>query len=117
LLTASKEALQLLWKAPLDTDASGLAILACLEDGARAHSTLAGIREEGHALSASPLDGRDAVAAPLWRGSVVAGAVTLLASQRQMRNSSTRSRYVNAVMDTAAAMSGRLTRSGGRRAG
>ncbi|GLX22567.1 hypothetical protein Slala01_62110 [Streptomyces lavendulae subsp. lavendulae] len=74
------------------------------------------VREEGHAISPSPLAGRTMIAAPLWYGSAVAGSVALLANDAPMRRAATRARYVAAVMDTAAAMSGHLTRSGARRA-
>lgn len=68
-------------------------------------------------MGPSPLPGWAMVAAPFWYGSAIAGSVTLLASEGQMRRDSTRTRYIAAVMDTAAAMSGHLTRSGTRRAG
>lgn len=56
------------------------------------------------------------IAAPIWYGSAVAGSVALLAGDAQMKRPATRARYTDAVMDTAAAMSGQLTRSGARRA-
>ncbi|MGV2915615.1 hypothetical protein [Streptomyces alfalfae] len=55
------------------------------------------------------------IAAPIWYGSAVAGSVALLAKDTPMRRTATRTRYVTAVMDAAAAMSGQLTRSGTRR--
>ncbi len=75
-------------------------------------ATLAHIREQGYATSTSPLEGREAVSAPLWRGSAIVGAVTLLVFQPQMRSTAMRSRYVNAVMASAASMSGQLTHAG-----
>lgn len=56
------------------------------------------------------------IAAPIWYGSAVAGSVALLAKDAPMRRAATRARFVTAVMDAAAAMSGHLTRSGTRRA-
>ncbi|GGO49083.1 hypothetical protein GCM10012286_46210 [Streptomyces lasiicapitis] len=116
LRSAAPEELRLVWSAPLDHDAAGLAILACLE-GAQAPGTrLDRIREQGYAIGPSPLQGWDSVAAPLWRGAVVAGSVALLAPQSRLRSAVARSRCVHALMDTAALMSGQLTRSGVRRA-
>ncbi|MFK4120066.1 hypothetical protein [Streptomyces longwoodensis] len=74
------------------------------------------VREEGHAIGPSPLPGRTMIAAPIWYGSAVAGSVALLAKNAPMQRAATRARYVTAVMDAAAAMSGQLTRSGARRA-
>lgn len=116
LLTASQTALQALQSAPLDADVAGLAILACLGSAATSKIDISGIQEEGHAVGRSPLPRRTMIAAPLWFGSAVAGSVALLADEAQMRRASTSSRYITAVMDTAAAMSGQLTRSGFRRA-
>lgn len=115
LHTAPQSALRALLSAPLEADAAGLAILACLS-ASSTRSNVSHILAEGHAISPSPLAGRTVIAAPLWYGSAVAGSVALLAGDVQVRRSTTRSRYVTAVMDTAAAMSGQLTRSGTRRA-
>ncbi|WP_328373827.1 hypothetical protein OG800_49725 (plasmid) [Streptomyces sp. NBC_00445] len=82
-----------------------------------AHTDLSRIRADGHAVGDAPLPGHTMIAAPLWYGSTIAGAVALLPSSPQMRRATTRARYLAAVMDTAAAMSGQLTRSGTRRAG
>ncbi|MFI6688406.1 helix-turn-helix domain-containing protein [Streptomyces sp. NPDC050485] len=117
VLTAPQNLLRILESAPLETDAAGLAILACLGSATGTKIDFSRIREEGHAVGPSPLPGRTMIAAPLWYGSAVAGSVTLLASDRQMRGAVTRARYATAVMDAAAAMSGQLTRSGVRRAG
>ncbi|MFF8535947.1 hypothetical protein ACF07B_29010 [Streptomyces sp. NPDC015532] len=102
--------------APLESDAAGLAILACLGSIGDNKIDTAPVREEGHAIGPSPLPGRTMIAAPIWYGSTVAGSVALLAKDGPMRRAATRARYVAAVMDTAAAMSGQLTRSGARRA-
>ncbi|MFF9458037.1 helix-turn-helix domain-containing protein [Streptomyces flaveolus] len=102
--------------APLEADAAGLAIFACLGSVGDNKIGVAHLRQEGHAIGPSPLPGRTTVAAPIWYGSTVAGSVALLATDASMRRATTRTRYVSAVMDTAAAMSGHLTRSGARRA-
>ncbi|MEI5103520.1 helix-turn-helix domain-containing protein [Streptomyces sp. PmtG] len=117
LAAAPRSALRLMWSAPMDTDAAGHAMLACLEGPAPPGVALDRVREQGHAVGPSPLPGWDAVAAPVWRGPVLAGAVALLAPERQLRGSVTRSRCVHAVMDSAASMSGLLTRTWVRRAG
>jgi hypothetical protein len=108
--------LRALESAPLESDAAGLAIFACLGSVGGNKMDIARVREEGHAIGPSPLAGRTMIAAPIWYGSAVAGSVALLAKDAPMRRAATRSRYVTAVMDTAAAMSGHLTRSGTRRA-
>lgn len=117
LLAASRESVQQLWRAPLEADACGLAILAALGEGPRVGGALGRIREDGFAVGPSPLENRDAIAVAVWKGPAVAGAVALLASRSQMRGASTRSRYIHGVLDSAAAMSGHLTRRGTRRAG
>ncbi|MBX7466752.1 helix-turn-helix domain-containing protein [Streptomyces sp. MAG02] len=117
LLTASQKALRALESAPLEADAAGLAILACLGTATGTRSDVSRIRQEGHAVGPSPLPGRVMVAAPFWYGSAVAGSVALLPVEAQMRREAIRARYVAATMDTAAALSGHLTRSGARRAG
>ncbi|MFC8130122.1 helix-turn-helix domain-containing protein [Streptomyces sp. NPDC057302] len=104
--------LQALWRAPLEADPPGWAILACLGDVAAARPQLARVRTDGYAVGPSPLLGRDAIAAAVWRGSTVAGAVSLLAAHRQVCSPSVRNRLVGAVMDTAATISRQLTRSG-----
>lgn len=116
LLATPETALRSLESAPLDADPAGLAILACLGSMTGGEADTSSIRVEGHAVGASPLPGRAMIAAPLWYGSAVAGSVTLLAGDTQIRRAPTRARYVNAVMDAAAAMSGQLTRSRARRA-
>lgn len=117
LRAATPGELRLVWSAPLDHDAAGLAILACLEGSSApgAGTRIDRIREQGYAIGPSPLEGWDSVAAPLWRGSVVAGSVALLAPRSRMRSAVARSRCVHALMDSAAVMSGQLTRSGARR--
>ncbi|MEV0529539.1 helix-turn-helix domain-containing protein [Streptomyces sp. NPDC050439] len=104
--------LQALWRAPLEADPPGWAIQACLGDVTAARPQLARIRQDGYVLGPSLLLGRDAVAAPLWRGSTVAGAVSLLAPHSQLRSPTVRTRFIEAVMDTAAMISRQLTRSG-----
>ncbi|MEU6218354.1 hypothetical protein ABZ845_12670 [Streptomyces sp. NPDC047022] len=117
LLTAPPDALRALDSAPLEADAAGLAILACLGSATGAKIDMSRIREEGHAVGPSPLPGRTMIAAPLWFGSAVAGSVALLAGDAQMKRPATRARYITALMDTAATVSGQLTRSGARRTG
>ncbi|MEU9096869.1 hypothetical protein [Streptomyces sp. NPDC048361] len=112
LAAASRESVQELWRAPLEADACGLVILAALGDGPRTGGALARIRENGYAVGPSPLAARDAIAVAVWKGSAVAGAVALLASRSQMRGASIRSRYIHSVLDSAATMSGHLTRRG-----
>ncbi|MER6734696.1 helix-turn-helix domain-containing protein [Streptomyces puniciscabiei] len=117
LLTAPRAALQTLEAAPLEADAAGLVILACLGPAASRNIDTSRIRAEGHAVGPSSLRGRTMIAAPLWFGPVVAGSVALLAGDAQMERLANRSRYIAAVMDTAAAMSARLTRSLPRKTG
>ncbi|MEU1132966.1 helix-turn-helix domain-containing protein [Streptomyces sp. NPDC005900] len=112
----SQEALRVLEAAPLSADAAGLAILACLGSADSAKTDISSIREEGYATGPSPLGGRTTIAAPLWYGSAVAGSVALLAADAQMKRPATRARFTDAVLNTAAAMSRYLTRSGTRRA-
>ncbi|MEV6726810.1 helix-turn-helix domain-containing protein [Streptomyces xanthochromogenes] len=116
VLSAPVAVLRALECAPLEADAAGLAILSCLGSATGTKIDLAYVREEGHAMGPSPLPGRTMIAAPLWYGSAVAGSIALLAGEAQVRAAATRARYVGAVMDAAAAMSGQLTRSGVRRA-
>ncbi|MFD8731465.1 helix-turn-helix domain-containing protein [Streptomyces sp. NPDC059611] len=115
-LTSPQTALRSLESAPLDVDAAGLAILACLDSGADKKVEIARVREEGHAIGPCLLPGYTMIAAPIWYGSTVAGSVALLAKDTPMRRAATRARFVSAVMDSAAAISGHLTRSGNRRA-
>ncbi|GHC53531.1 hypothetical protein GCM10010349_19630 [Streptomyces flavofungini] len=112
LYAAPQASLQALWRAPLEADASGWVILACLGDTGAARPPFHRIREDGYAVGPSPLLDRDIIAAPVWRGSTVAGAVSLLASHRQLRGTAVRNRFVAAVMDTAGAISRQLTRTG-----
>ncbi|WP_055550900.1 helix-turn-helix domain-containing protein [Streptomyces kanamyceticus] len=109
LYTASTASLQALWSAPLEADASGWVILASLGDTAAARPPFQRIREDGYAVGPSPVLGRDIIAAPIWRGSTVAGAVSLLASHRQICSTPVRNRFASAVMDTAGAISRRMT--------
>ncbi|WP_369211724.1 helix-turn-helix domain-containing protein [Streptomyces flavofungini] len=111
LHAASPASQQNLWRAPLEADPPGWAILACLGDVTAARPQLAQIRGDGYALGPSPLTGWDAIAAPVWRGSTVAGSVSLIAAHSQLRSLSVRNRFVGAVMDTAAAVSKHLTRA------
>ncbi|MEV0438820.1 helix-turn-helix domain-containing protein [Streptomyces spectabilis] len=117
LEAAPRSALRRLWSAPLDADAAGLAILACLDGTSSPGAPLDRIREQGHAVGPSPLPEWESIAAPVWRGSVPAGAVALVAPRRQLRGAVARTRCVHAVMDTAASMSGLLTRTRVRHAG
>ncbi|MEU1117409.1 MULTISPECIES: helix-turn-helix domain-containing protein [unclassified Streptomyces] len=112
LSSAPRASLHALWHAPLETDASGWVIQACLGDSTSARPPLHRIRQDGYAIGASPIAGRDVVAAPVWRGSTVAGAVSLLVSHRQMRGTVVRDRFVTAVMDSAGGISRQLTCGG-----
>ncbi|MGW2690052.1 helix-turn-helix domain-containing protein [Streptomyces sp. NPDC001414] len=109
--TSPQMALRSLESAPLEADAAGVAILACLGPVSDHKVDVAYVREEGHAVGPSPLQGRTLIAAPIWYGSAVAGSVALLVKDAPMRRAAARARFVTAVMDAAAAMSGRLTRS------
>lgn len=109
LSTASRAALEALWRGPLETDASGWVIQSCLGDSTAARPALRRIREDGFAVGPSPLAGRDVVAAPVWRGSTVAGSLSLLISHRHARSAVVRDRFVAAVLDSARAISHRLT--------
>ncbi|MFC8349564.1 helix-turn-helix domain-containing protein [Streptomyces sp. NPDC057280] len=111
VLVSPQSALQSLESAPLQADAAGLAILACLGTVGGKTAATTHIREEGHAIGPSPLPGRTFIAAPLWYGSTVAGSVALLAHDAPMQRAATRARYVTAVMNTAATLSGQLTRT------
>ncbi|MFI7316960.1 helix-turn-helix domain-containing protein [Streptomyces venezuelae] len=112
LRAAPRAALQTLWRAPLEADASGWVIQACLGDSTAARPSLHRIREDGFAVGPSPITGRDIIAAPVWRGSTVAGSVTLLAAHRHVSSTVGRDRFTSAVMDAAGAISRHLTRSG-----
>ncbi|MFH8612527.1 helix-turn-helix domain-containing protein [Streptomyces sp. NPDC018029] len=112
LSAAPRASLQALWRAPLETDASGWVIQACLGDSTAARPSLQRIREDGFAVGSSPVMGRDILAAPVWRGSTVAGSVTLLVAHRHLRSTVVRDRFTSAVMDTAGAVSRHLTGSG-----
>ncbi|MFD0418628.1 helix-turn-helix domain-containing protein [Streptomyces sp. NPDC127108] len=114
LYAAPQASLQALWRAPLEADAPGWAILACLGDIGAARPSLHRIREDGYAIGPSPLHDKDIIASPVWRGSTVAGAVSLLASHRQVRSDAVRNRFAVAVMDAAGAISRQLTRTGAR---
>ncbi|QEU97921.1 phage tail protein [Streptomyces kanamyceticus] len=116
LAALPRAALQALWRAPLETDASGWVIQACLGDTTAARPSFRRIREDGYAVGPSPLRDRAIIAAPVWRGSAVAGSVSLLVAHRQVRTVSVRERYVHAVMDAAGAISRQLTRAGVRAA-
>ncbi|MFD8722621.1 hypothetical protein ACFV2H_32755 [Streptomyces sp. NPDC059629] len=111
LRSAPEAALRQLWCAPLDADAAGLAILAFIESNPAA-AALTQIRRQGYAVSRTPLADRDAIAAPLWRGSVVAGSVSLLVSRRHTRIPSTCSLYTRTLLRSATLLSRRMSRSG-----
>lgn len=106
------ETLQTLWRAPLEVDPPGWAILACLGDTPAARPQLARIRQNGYAVGHSPLPDRDAIAAPLWFGSTVAGAVSLVVPRSQMGSPTVRDCYIWAVRDAATTISRQLTRPG-----
>ncbi|MGV2918191.1 helix-turn-helix domain-containing protein [Streptomyces alfalfae] len=111
LHASPRAALQSLWRAPLEADPPGWVILACLGDATAERPPLARIRHDGYAIGLSSLAGRDAIAAPVWRGPVVAGSVGLFAAHSQLRNPTVRNRFAEAVLDAAAAISRQLTRS------
>ncbi|MEU1132967.1 helix-turn-helix domain-containing protein [Streptomyces sp. NPDC005900] len=112
LQAAPRASLRALWRAPLEADPPGWTILACLGDVIAARPPLARIRQDGYAIGPSPLLDRDAIAAPVWRGSTVAGAVSLLAAHSQVCSSTARNRLVESVMDTAAIITRQLTSYG-----
>ncbi|MFE0061861.1 hypothetical protein [Streptomyces sp. NPDC059003] len=91
-------------RAPLHSDAAGLVIQAYLDD-APASSYTREIRAEGHALSQSPVPGWEMLAAPLFRGRTVTGALALMGLPAQIHRH--RHGYVPALMQTAARMSRR----------
>lgn len=110
LSAAPRSSLRALWRAPLEADASGWVIQACLGDSTAARPPLRRIREDGFAVGPSSLAGWDIVAAPVWRGSTVSGAVSLLVSHQHARSTVVRDRFVAAVLDTASVISHQLTR-------
>ncbi|MGW6529020.1 helix-turn-helix domain-containing protein [Streptomyces venezuelae] len=112
LSAAPRASLQALWSAPLEADASGWVIQSCLGDSTAARPPLRRIREDGFAIGPSPLAGWEIVAAPVWRGSTVSGAVSLLVSHQGARSTVTRDRFVAGVLATARVISHRLTRGG-----
>lgn len=116
VLTSPQNVLRSLESASLEADAAGMAILACLGFVGDYKIDIARVRDEGHAIGPAPLPGRTMIAAPVWFGSAVAGSIALLAKDGPMQRAATRARYATAVMDTAAVISGHLTRSGTRRA-
>ncbi|MFJ5804255.1 IclR family transcriptional regulator [Streptomyces decoyicus] len=78
--------------------------------GIRIDTQLREIRQTGYAIGPSVLDGYHAIAAPVWRGPLAAGAVTLMLTPRQTQSPRTRNDCIKAVMDAAGTMSGHLTR-------
>ncbi|MFF3646597.1 phage tail protein [Streptomyces sp. NPDC002564] len=115
LLAAPRAALEALWRAPLATDASGWVIQAALAGPAPADAHLARLHAQGYAISATPVRGHDVVAAPVWRGAAVAGAVSLLVRHAELGGRPTRHRLAAEVMDTAAAVGRRLACAGAHR--
>ncbi|MFI1203467.1 hypothetical protein ACH4VR_29230 [Streptomyces sp. NPDC020883] len=90
--------------APLHADAAGLVIQAYLDD-VPASSFTREIRAEGHALTPAPVPGWQMLAAPLFRGRSVTGAVAIVGLPTQIQRH--RHSYVPTVMQTAARMSRR----------
>jgi len=90
--------------APLHADAAGLVIQAYLDD-APASSFTREIRAEGHALTQAPVPGWEMLAAPLFRGRTVTGALAVLGLPTQIQRH--RHSYVPGLMQTAARMSRR----------
>ncbi|MFF4283190.1 helix-turn-helix domain-containing protein [Streptomyces kronopolitis] len=97
--------------APLGIDPPGRVLAAAMTDpGIRVGADLREVRHAGYAAGPAVLEGYDAIAAPLWRGSTIAGALTLMPAHWQMQSPRTRRDFVTAVMETAGTMSGYLTR-------
>ncbi|MGW2111002.1 helix-turn-helix domain-containing protein [Streptomyces sp. NPDC001948] len=90
--------------APLHADAAGLVIQAYLDDAPASRFTRE-IRAEGHALTPAPVPGWEMLAAPLFRGRSVTGALAVLGLPTQIQRH--RHSYVPALMQTAARMSRR----------
>ncbi|MFD9562217.1 hypothetical protein [Streptomyces sp. NPDC059994] len=90
--------------APLPADAAGLVIQAYLDDVPGSSYTRE-IRAEGHALTPAPVPGWEMLAAPLFRGRTVTGALALLGLPQQVQRH--RHSYVPSLMQTAARMSRR----------
>ncbi|MEJ8650675.1 helix-turn-helix domain-containing protein [Streptomyces sp. MS1.AVA.3] len=97
--------------APLGIDPPGQVLAAAMNHpGIRIDPQLREIRHTGYAMGPAVLDGYHAIAAPVWRGPIPAGAVTLMLGHRQTQSPRTRNDCIKAVMDAAGAMSGHLTR-------
>lgn len=105
--SSGKEVLEV---APLGIDPPGLVIAAALKNTGVPDSALRAIQSHGYAIGPSLVDGLDAIAAPIWRGSAPAGAVTLMPAQWQMQSTKSQADLIRAVMEAAGTMSGHLTR-------
>ncbi|MEU9125124.1 hypothetical protein AB0C96_35710 [Streptomyces sp. NPDC048506] len=96
--------------APLEADAPGLVIRAGLHDRPRTRELarrLDQIRAGGHAIGPAPVETHVYIAAPVMRGSTVAGSVAVMSPRTT--SATARARCIQAVMDTAGAMSLHLT--------
>ncbi|MFI1203437.1 helix-turn-helix domain-containing protein [Streptomyces sp. NPDC020883] len=98
-----------LYSAPIGIDPPGHVLAAAMRE--RGHiDTESGDIRNGYIMGPSVLEGHDAIAAPLWRGSNVAGAVTLMPMHLRMRSAKSRSDYITQVLNTAATMTDYLNR-------
>ncbi|MFD0501482.1 IclR family transcriptional regulator [Streptomyces rhizosphaericus] len=98
-----------LTNAPLHADAAGLVVQAYLDD-IPASSYTQEIRREGHALTPAPVPGWEMLAAPLFRGRAVTGAIAVLGLPTQIQRH--RHSYVPALMQVAARVSRRSEGAG-----
>ncbi|ANZ13422.1 helix-turn-helix domain-containing protein [Streptomyces noursei] len=101
--------------APLGADAAGMAIAAAMgitSPRKEQAAELRRIRQVGFAVGPALLEGghHDIIAAPIWRGSSVAGAVALMPLRVQMRSQKRRTDLISAVLDIGSTMSNHLTR-------
>ncbi|WP_326581816.1 helix-turn-helix domain-containing protein (plasmid) [Actinacidiphila glaucinigra] len=107
--TAPAAAQAALETAPLQVtpnDAVALAILAALEGRRRTTPRLLeDVLDCGFAQGPSPLAGWITLAAPVWRGATVAGALAVLVSEPQLRYQYRRDEYLQILLNATAALS------------
>lgn len=107
-------------KAPLDADAAGLVMLAAMHYRPRRPqqaTRLQQIRDSGYAIDPDPEDVEAPaaerthvlVAAPVMRGTTVAGSVAVMPVRHLMQSARKRGELIQAVLEAAGAMSGHLT--------
>jgi hypothetical protein len=101
LLGAPLAAQQALKHAPQLADPAGRVILAEQMDARTLPDSLRIVRELSVACGRSPIPGHGEIAALIWRGSAVAGCVTLLVPNSVMTNE-VRRRHLSAVVSEAA---------------